>query len=398
MLRFRMLAPFLLSLPLVAQERVTEPSDAPDKTPSDFVRFVKVGDGGHLDTAITTYERGDVKLVLFGAVHIADAACYATLNDRFTQCEVLLYELVGPPDYRPTKDRDSGGGFISLLQQGLKNSMQLTFQLDEIDYQVDNFVHADMTPQEFEQSMAERGESLLSIMWGMMVGGMQMQQEQAERGEAPPNFDLVKAFRSGEGRHTLRMAFASQMEAIELMNAGGKGSTLLEGRNEKCLEVLERELKAGRKNLGIYYGAAHFPHMEQRLVNDMGFKKVDHEWLVAWDCTKRPDVKYDRELVKLRQRCRSELGELITAAKQVRTAGADDQPVPAVGELATSKDQAGKPYYTGPAKDPWGNGYVLRKRPTGSRWEAASAGQDGAMGTDDDVVVQEPRRGGLFSR
>ncbi|HLQ36866.1 MAG TPA: hypothetical protein VK348_03630, partial [Planctomycetota bacterium] len=31
-------------------------SDAPDQTPSEFVRFVKVGDGGHLDTAITTYK------------------------------------------------------------------------------------------------------------------------------------------------------------------------------------------------------------------------------------------------------------------------------------------------------------------------------------------------------
>src|SRR5690242_17617630 len=91
----------LLPMSLLAQDPV--PSDAKDKTPSDFVRFVKVGDGGHLDTAITTYTKGDVELRLFGAVHIADAACYATLNDRFTTCDVLLYELVGPADYRPTK-------------------------------------------------------------------------------------------------------------------------------------------------------------------------------------------------------------------------------------------------------------------------------------------------------
>ena len=102
-------------------------SDAADKTPSDFVRFVKVADGGHLDTAITTYKKGDVTLTLFGAVHIADAKCYAALNDRFTQCEVLLYELVGPPDYRPTKNREERGfNPVSLLQQGLKNSLELT--------------------------------------------------------------------------------------------------------------------------------------------------------------------------------------------------------------------------------------------------------------------------------
>ncbi|HET7843268.1 MAG TPA: hypothetical protein VFL14_03895, partial [Xanthomonadales bacterium] len=135
----------LLPVTLLAQDPA--PSDAPDKTPSDFVRFVKVGDGGHLDTAITKYARGDVELVLFAAVHIADGACYATLNDRFTTCDVLLYELVGPADYRPTKDREPRGfNPISMLQQGLKNMLELSFQLDEIDYQAPNFVHADMTP------------------------------------------------------------------------------------------------------------------------------------------------------------------------------------------------------------------------------------------------------------
>ena len=38
---------------------------------------------------------------------------------------------------------------------------------------------------------------------------------------------------------------------------------------------------------------------------------------------------------------------------------------------------------------------MIRKRPQGTRWEAASAGQDKAMGTDDDLVVIEPRAGGL---
>lgn len=386
------LAVAVLSLPVLLAAQ--EGSDAPDKTPSDFVRFVKVDDGGHLDTAITTYKKGDVELILFGAVHIADASCYATLNDRFTTCDVLLYELVGPPDYRPTRQREERGfSPISMLQQGLKNSLELTFQLDEIDYQAGNFVHADMTPQEFEQSMAERGESLLSIMWGMMVGGMQQQAEQAAEGAKPAEFDLVKAFRSGEGRHTMRMAFGQQLEQIEMMGAGGKGSTLLEGRNEKCLEVLQRELAAGRKKIGIYYGAAHFPHMEKRLVADLGFTKVGHEWLVAWDCTKRPDVKYDRALVKLRQRAREELGTLAVAARAWRREVGSDK-LPRVADVAKA-EKDGKPRYAGAVQDPWGHDYVIQARPVGSRWQAVSAGPDGQLGTTDDLVVIEPRRGGL---
>lgn len=46
------------------------PTAAPKASPTQFARFVTVGDGGHLDTAITTYRKGDVELVLYAAVHI----------------------------------------------------------------------------------------------------------------------------------------------------------------------------------------------------------------------------------------------------------------------------------------------------------------------------------------
>lgn len=388
-------APFFL-FAAAALAQTPKPTDAADQTPSDFVRFVKEGEGGHLDTAITTYRKGDVQVVLFGAVHIADQACYELLNDRFTACDALLYELVGPENYRPTKDRETGFNPLSMLQQGMKTSMELSFQLDAIDYSPPNFVHADMTPEEFAASMAERGESLLSLILDMMSQGMKAQRAKLENGEVASgpvwDGDLVKAFRSGNGRHQLRLAFATQMEELEMLAAGGKegGTTLLEGRNEKCLTVLQREIAAGKKKLGIYYGAAHLPHMEKRLVEGLGFTKVEHEWLVAWDCRPRPDVKYDRELVKLRQRCKAELGELARAARDYRREVGAERPV-AVAALAAAQKQ-GVSRYRGPAQDPWGREYLVEQRANGTRWQARSLGQDGAKGTDDDLVVQEPRR------
>ncbi|MBX3462457.1 MAG: type II secretion system protein GspG [Planctomycetes bacterium] len=374
----------------LAQEPPPAPAAADLAVPSDFVRFVPVGDGGHLDTAITTYRKGDVELVLFGAVHIADQACYDHLNDRFTACEVLLYELVGPSDYRPTRDRDEGGmNPIALLQNGLRNALDLQFQLDAIDYTPANFVHADMTPAEFEASMAERGESLLSIMLDMMLHGMQVQRDKAEAGDAPavPSIDLVKAFQNGEGRHRLRMLFAAQLEEMEAIAAGGREGTLLQGRNEKCLQVLQRELAAGRKRIGIYYGAAHLPHMERRLVDDLGFVKTGHEWLVAWDCSKRPDAKWDRETMRLRRRCKAELGVLAAAARAYRL-GAMAATVPTVQQLAAAEGDGGR-VYAGPLQDPWGRDYRIRQRAQGQRWEVLSCGPDGEPGTEDDVVVQE---------
>jgi hypothetical protein len=370
------------------------------------VRFVSVDDGGHLDTAITTYRKGDVELRLFGAVHIADAKCYQELNDRFTACDALLYELVADPSVRPRRDQDRGFDPVRLLQQGLRNSVELAFQLDEIDYQAPNFVHADMTPEQFAASMAERGESLLTILGNMLLAGATAPRADADgdSGEVPapaPRFDLVRAFRSGEGRHLLRLTLAQQLEAMEALSIGGPaGSTLLEGRNEVCLQVLQQELARGRRRLGIYYGAAHLPHLERRLCGDLGFTKVGHEWVVAWDCTKRPDPKFDAALVRQRQRARDELRELGAAVRAYRdgqptTPASGSEPVVPTPRQLAQAAAGGVPLHRGALQDPWGTDYVVRRRAVGTRWEVASAGQDRQFGTADDLVLAEARRGGL---
>lgn len=384
--------------------------DEQTTTPSDFVRFVAVEDGGHLDTAITTYHKDGVDVIFYGAVHIADKACYEELNDRFTTCDVLLYELVGPDDYRPTKDRETGFNPVAMLQNGMKRGLELAFQLDEIDYLADNFVHADMTAAEFASSMEKRGESLLTIMLDMMLQGMQMQREQqaaadeaageaedggeAEAGdgaeaEAAPAMDLVTAFRSGEGRHLLRMQFASQLEQMEMLAAGGEGSTLLEGRNEKCLEVLQREIGNDHDRIGIYYGAAHLPHLERRLVEDLGFRKTGHEWLVAWDCKKRPDPKLDRELLQQRRTAKQQLAAIVAFGASWRQANGSGVPAD-MAALQQFRGGDGE-RYEGPLVDPWGHAFRIEMRRFAERWQAVSVGPDGVAGSDDDVVVVEPR-------
>lgn len=382
------------STPKAGQDAI--PGDGQTQVPSDFVRFVEVGDGGHLDTAITTYEKDGVQVIFYGAVHIADKALYEELNDRFETCDALLYELVGPEDYRPTRDRESSGfNPIAMLQLGMKQSMGLTFQLDEVDYQPANFVHADMTPEEFQSSMLERGESLISIMFNMMSNGMKMQRQQADAdqaaGKPAEKFDLVQAFRSREAQHLMRVTFASQLEQMELMAAGGEGSTLLEGRNEKCLKVLRRELDKGHKRIGIYYGAAHLTHMEQRLIEGFGFKKVAHEWLVAWDCKKRPDPIRDPARAKQIRTCKKQLLQLVKLGRIYRSQhGADALPAD-VQDLA-KLEQNGEQVYPGPFVDPWGSAVRITHRKYGNRWKAISMGPDQQADTDDDIVVEEPRR------
>lgn len=60
---------------------------------------------------------------------------------------------------------------------------------------------------------------------------------------------------------------------------------IISDRNERCLGVMHRELAGGHRNLGIFYGAAHFPDLEKRLL-DLGFKRTNQEWLTAWNIPK----------------------------------------------------------------------------------------------------------------
>ena len=44
----------------------------------------------------------------------------------------------------------------------------------------------------------------------------------------------------------------------------------------------QKQIESGKKHLAIFYGAAHLPDMEQRLLKQ-GFKLQKSEWLKAWD-------------------------------------------------------------------------------------------------------------------
>lgn len=275
-----------------------EPQQAASKTldePSEFVRFVPIGDDeGRFETAIHTYERADGSRVsLIAAVHIADAAHYGELQREFTGYDVLLYELVAEAGVRPVPGEARGGGMLSMLQTGLKRGLDLEFQLDAVDYSPANFVHADLTPQAMKDMMEERGETYMSMFLNLAFREMQKMQTVSADGEARQGgmVDLVSAFQRREGRHLLRMELAKLLAAFEISPSAGEGTetVLLEGRNERVIEVLRKQLGRGHDRIGIYYGAAHMTGIELSLVEELGFEKVEERWLTAWDLTKRKD-------------------------------------------------------------------------------------------------------------
>ena len=64
---------------------------------------------------------------------------------------------------------------------------------------------------------------------------------------------------------------------------GPEGSTLLAERNRVAIDVLAKQISAGKKRLAIFYGAAHMPDMEERLAEKFALQPVGSIWLEAWN-------------------------------------------------------------------------------------------------------------------
>ncbi len=274
-----------------------------DKMADRFMR-VRRNDKGNplaIETVVSSYisandSKPGVVVDLIGAVHVGERQYYDDLNKLFDGYEVVLYELVAPPGTVITKEaRTKGGGAhpVGLLQDGMKSMLGLEHQLDCIDYTKKNFVHADMSPEEFNKSMADRGESFMQMFLKMMGQGMAQQPK-----EGGGDVAILMALFSRDRNLKLKIAMAEQLEDAggQLDVLGGpEGSTIITQRNKKCFEVLTKELAAGKKKIGVFYGAGHFVDMEDRLIKEFGLKRSGEKWLVAWNlekaAPKKPETK-----------------------------------------------------------------------------------------------------------
>jgi hypothetical protein len=285
-----LLVPLLANVPVfAAEEKARVAAGGAAQEPQKFLRFVEEKDGGRLETASATYKNDKGQTVhLIAAVHIADTGYFASLNKVFEGYDALLYEMVKPKDMgAPGADkgeRANGIGLVHIIQKGLKMFLDLDYQLDGIDYTKKNFVHADLTAEEFNRMQDERGESIFGLMLQQMMKEL-MKGDQAGQAQDLDPMALLGALSSEDSARQLKLLLARQFEHMDEMVAGlegPNGSVLVTERNKAAIKVLKEQLALGKKNLGIFYGAAHMKDMEKRLM-DEGFKRTGVEWRVAWD-------------------------------------------------------------------------------------------------------------------
>lgn len=254
----------------------------------DFVRVRETDTFAKLQTAVLYYEKDGKRVELIGAIHLADRRYYEFLNKYFKNHEALLFEMVGgeklagggepdPEDEDAAEDLDALGG-LNEIYATVEKALGLVGQGAVIDYTAKNFVHADLTMKEFEALQKERGESLLGFMIEMGIKGERPKHE-------PNSLRLMRGMLSGRSDLVKLEMMQTMAEGDEQIDTLAGESVIISDRNARCMEVMDKELAAGRNKIGIFYGVAHFPDMHKRM-EERGFKKVDTKWLTAWQVKK----------------------------------------------------------------------------------------------------------------
>lgn len=260
--------------------------------PTDFIRVVEDEKQAQLQTSITTYRKGDTSITLIGAIHIADEDYFQALNKEFTKYPVLLFELIGGENAaktlngKPGEKEEAADGRPAEGLRGLYGSfastMQLAEQIDLIDYTKENFVHADLTMAEYQKLTEGKSDEVLAFALQTSVKGSEIS------GKPFGGMDMglvMRAILSGDSTG-LKLQYMTLMEQGDESTAALTGKNLvISDRNDKCFAVLAEQRKKGAQKIGIFYGAAHFPDMERRLLAD-GFEQVQHDWLTAWHVKK----------------------------------------------------------------------------------------------------------------
>lgn len=269
-----------------APKATAKPAEQEDDGVPEFLRVTKDGKKlQSMQTAVVTYsdpnKPDSPKVTLIGAVHIAESEYYSRLNGLFKQYDALLFEMVMNPADGIPDPKERGVSPVSTIQVGMKDALGLTFQLDEVDYKAKNFVHADMTPDEFFKSMKRRNEGVMQILFRSLGAGIAMQ----SKGKSS-DVGMLMAAVGDDPQKGLRRAMAEQMADMDGQMAALSGndgkSTLITERNAKAFEVLDQQIRKGKKNLGIFYGAGHLKDMHQRLTEEYGLKPEKVEYLDAW--------------------------------------------------------------------------------------------------------------------
>jgi hypothetical protein len=223
---------------------------------------------------------------LVGAAHIGQSSYYKAIQKILDAQSLVLFEGVRPAkspetvkasqnssskpvEAFPTKDKSSYRLFA--------DAVGLDFQLYDIDYSKKNFVNSDLSWAEVSSLSSKQGAATATKISGI---GRLLDAGSSE-GQLLGTF--LQQIKSDPGsQEAMRIVLAEALSTPGvLVSLLGEGTTdvLINRRNEKVLSDLDKRKSVS--SVAIFFGAAHMPDMEHRLISDKHYHEAQEIWIPA---------------------------------------------------------------------------------------------------------------------
>jgi len=243
----------------------------------DSARVKIKDDQKSFQTVIWSYQKDNRQIDLVGVIHIGDKAYYQKLNKHFTTYDTVFFEMTGTKasianlQRNKAKKAEKKYEGLNQLYSLYQSLMDLTLQVEVVDYSQNNFIHADMTADEFHKAQKEAGEDITDAILSSNIDLSEVDQG-----------IMMRAMMTGES-NLLKNEIMTLMQKADEAMANDENSVLISGRNDKCLQIVNENLETNQKikKAAIFYGAAHLPDFHHKLLKS-GWKRTDTQWLNAW--------------------------------------------------------------------------------------------------------------------
>ncbi|KAJ8528292.1 hypothetical protein K7X08_021984 [Anisodus acutangulus] len=338
---------------LSSRQLIIDNNDSPEQflqnnSIADFMRFKKGTSSddristAELQTAVVTYRKKFpwsilqpfLQVDLVSTIHIADKEYFTALQKELEPYDCILYEMVASRESLESRrsaisrkklksSRSRGFNIIGFIQRQMARFLTLDFQLDCLDYEGENWYHADLDFETFKLLQLERGESFFTfardmtirstkalvqptipedlgpwrskLLWAsrvlpmplvglLIIGGVctdvKSQPSEYPELEALSRLDFGAAMKVFLAKR-LTSEFTQVTADVEAK------SVIIGERNKAALEALQRAMNEGHNKIAILYGGGHMPDLGRRLREEFDLVPSEVQWITAWSITNR---------------------------------------------------------------------------------------------------------------
>ncbi|XP_027193371.1 uncharacterized protein [Cicer arietinum] len=259
---------------------------------------------------------------------------FLALQKELESYDCVLYEMVAsretlekmrkPTAIKRLKGSNTRGfNILGCIQRQMARILALDFQLDCLNYQSENFLHADLDYETFQLLQLAKGESFFSfakdmtlrstkailqpsipedldpwrskLLWASrvlpmpLVGLLIIGSVCADVGSPASEYPEIEALSRLDFSAAMKVFLAKRLtsELTQVATDVEEKSVIIGERNRVAIETLTGAMNKGHNKIAILYGGGHMPDLGRRLREEFDLVPSGVQWLNAWSIRKK---------------------------------------------------------------------------------------------------------------